>query len=510
MSNKGVHRFAGLGLESVQAAGTGSAETRLGESDSTAVVVEAAPTSIPEESPAAVAPGADAAPTSVVEDPATDVATAAAPTTNAENSEVGELAAAAAGNAAPVVSGEEISEDLEGNVALAETAEAVDAVECDAAAIEQGECDATIMSDAAVGLEAICKTLEVSLETGGMDNSTAEMLHHAVNAHARQLCVEQPPVASLECFSGNSKMRATSISLESLRDWISKIWKAVKEGLVKLRRMISDFFMKLRTSAPTVEKAAVVLKARAMKLDEKSEPKHPKFVAKTRYITSEEGKSLDKVTGKLLSGLDAADEWVGTQKTLATDLAKSLGKLDVKSNESLEKSSEDLKSLDLPSSAQNRVIDLGGDRSMVFPTSADAGLVGKAATLRDRLGVLSSLKATFSDSRTDAATDIDIEPLSKAQMIAICDDVIRIAQRISKGSTIVETRDELVKAGDDLEKKVVGEDISPDNIGVLSAALKLSSSVSENIGKPVDRVYLHAMQVSRDLLNIVKQNLDSH
>lgn len=514
---KGLGRFAGMGLETIQQAAAASPdaapETREGEAASTAVVVDAAPTSVVEESPSAVEPATSAVPTSEVENPAIDPATAAAPTTDAENSEVGEQAKAkeeGAAGAEAAASNEDLREDLEGNETLAQVDEEMGAVENDAAAISQTEQDNSIMEDAAQGLEQIALTLEASLEHGGLDNVGVEMMHHAVNANIRKLNLECSPVASMECFSDASRMQATSVSLESMRDWIGRIWKAIKEGLAKLRRMISDFFMKLRTAAPTVEKAALALKARVAKLDKEAKPKTPKFVVQSKYALDKEEGGVIGALKKVGDGMKGINDWISTQKKLSGEIVKVVNAVDVSSEDALIAS---LAGVHGSTSKSVEKIDLGSGRALEIPVLANSNDPDDLQGIAKVLEETGKIKAEFkieSGKENSAAKAVEIDILTPEGMNGVLDAIIECCQLVAKGADVVSARDDLIKAGDGLEKKVAGEDLSSDAVAALSSLLKLTSSVSESIGKPADHVYLHAMQVSRDLLNVVKVNLDSY
>lgn len=99
------------------------------------------------------------------------------------------------------------------------------------------------LEDSEAGLEAIAASLEATMADGGMTPQAAVYLHHAVNAHTRRLGITKKIVPSLESFGGeSSRLQATRISMESVKETLLKIWEAVKRAYEAVKNAVLNFF----------------------------------------------------------------------------------------------------------------------------------------------------------------------------------------------------------------------------------------------------------------------------
>lgn len=118
------------------------------------------------------------------------------------------------------------------------------------------------------GLESICVSLEAAVADGGLDPKAALYMHHAVGAYTRRLGLEGTSVvASLESFGGtSSRAGSTTISLESVKETIKKVWQAIKNGVAKAIEAIKNFFAKIFTSVDKLQDraASIIKRAKAV------------------------------------------------------------------------------------------------------------------------------------------------------------------------------------------------------------------------------------------------------
>lgn len=172
-----------------------------------------------------------------------------------------ELDEAAAAEATPPVENEEVVEmpaDEETvDAAMAETAEAAAEVDGGGEAVETAVGDAETLADVADKMEA-------TEETGGMTEQAAAIAEVAIEALRERLCIRRAKaLPAMESFgSESSRMKATSIAVESIREELKKVWQAIVAMLKKVYEAIKGFMKSIfDTNTKLKEKAEKLLKA---------------------------------------------------------------------------------------------------------------------------------------------------------------------------------------------------------------------------------------------------------
>ena len=97
----------------------------------------------------------------------------------------------------------------------------------------------------AVTLESIQDSIRRKLEEDerGLDRYSAEGYQQAVRAVLGDFA---NPMGSLESYGGQSEAyRATELSIESIGEWFSQIWQAIKNAVNKIWESVSKFFARL-------------------------------------------------------------------------------------------------------------------------------------------------------------------------------------------------------------------------------------------------------------------------
>ena len=129
------------------------------------------------------------------------------------------------------------SDSAEEAVSDANAAEA----EADSTADQKDE-----LAEAAAGLESIYEMMAAAQQNGGLTRQNAHLATIAVESYTARCGETEPVMASLENFGGDStRLRATSISLESIGETIQKYWKVVWAFVVKLKDQIWNFIKRL-------------------------------------------------------------------------------------------------------------------------------------------------------------------------------------------------------------------------------------------------------------------------
>lgn len=134
--------------------------------------------------------------------------------------------------------------------------EAADAVEEDSEAIDE-------LQDASEALESIYLSMESAQRNGGLTREAAVFAGHAVEAAMRKFNVSSEEMGiSLESF-GDNKARATTVSMEGIREALKAIWDKIVSVFQAMMKKIADFWNKYVAAAPRIKRRAEGLRKKA-------------------------------------------------------------------------------------------------------------------------------------------------------------------------------------------------------------------------------------------------------
>lgn len=162
---------------------------------------------------------------------------------------------------APVVQVEinaenEVPAEVEADVA--ELTEKAGDVEDLVTAVEEAEQDAAT-------LDRMAGVMEESADKGeGLDETAAEIAEVAVEAICNRLGIRTHGRAmpALESFgSRGSRVSATRISVEGIKEWITTTWEAIKKAFKDMWNRIKEFFAKFFEANERLKNAATQMKA---------------------------------------------------------------------------------------------------------------------------------------------------------------------------------------------------------------------------------------------------------
>lgn len=170
---------------------------------------------------------------------------------------------------------EEVAEAVE----VAEPTEAVDETPADEV-IEVSEAtdkveDATEVVEELQEQEAALESLKIALESciadGGLDQKSAVFFNHAYRQITDRIGLK-PGTVSVESFGGGTtRLNATNISLEGIKETLTKIWIAIKNAVMRAAKAIADFFAKIFGGVKAIRDKATSLKDAAAKMEAGSE-----------------------------------------------------------------------------------------------------------------------------------------------------------------------------------------------------------------------------------------------
>lgn len=373
--------------------------------------------------------------------------------------------------------------------------EAADEVEGDSEAIDE-------LQDASEALESIYLSMESAQRDGGLTREAAVFAGHAVQAAMRKFNVSSEEVGiSLESFSDN-KARATTVSMEGIREALKAIWDKIVSVFQAMMKKIADFWNKYVAAAPRIKRRAEGLRKKARNVNGTQKEKTiatglfrqlnvagevPKASAMTGYI-----KAVRGVFGKNKSTdeLDAFAKKVFSKENLASrEWVKSVNEL--RAVVSTVQSTYGI--------TTSRTVTIAGD-NVTLKTSGS--LPGNALLVCDRVkgyndansgdgpnafaAEIRSVKwGVYADKHDLKAKDTDkdkkFETLSASSVEAICDEIIQSMELVIQQKTQSSRKENQVKlikkAGDDFVNDAASDNEDGTKSQQESDAAKVMSAV---------------------------------
>ncbi len=163
-----------------------------------------------------------------------------------------------------------VETDEEGTPLAGTTIDGENTVETDQVETAEAEGEVEQTNDQVEELEEAQETLEnyyVALEhynrNGGMSRETAGMMAIGVAGVTRKFGIGLEDLnISVESF-GNNRQRATTVSMEGIKDMLAEIWRKIKELMFKMWKALKNFYMKLFSGAVRLKKRAEAIKKKA-------------------------------------------------------------------------------------------------------------------------------------------------------------------------------------------------------------------------------------------------------
>lgn len=154
--------------------------------------------------------------------------------------------------------------------AVAEVTEVNDAVAEDVAEGAAIAADTVDLEDAIEeiqGLETIAEGVEEKVESGeGLSEDAGELLEVAVESACRRLGIKRSSRLSKENYATGSKLAASRLSLEGIKETIVKAWEAVKNFFKGMWVRIKEFFARIFTNLPKLRKQVIAMRDRAYQI----------------------------------------------------------------------------------------------------------------------------------------------------------------------------------------------------------------------------------------------------
>ena len=237
------------------------------------------------------------------EDAAAAAAAAADTTTDDAAAAAAADAAAAAAAAVDTPAAEPAAEIADPDTLEADLTEAAAAEQT----VDESNDAIAELEEVQTGLESICAKLEAEIAAGGLTPQAAEFMTLSVEAYTNRLGVDAA-VPSLESFGGQtSRLEATKVSLEGIKETLQQIWQAIVNIAVKVRDAIVNFFKQLFDGAEKLKARAAKLKAAKIEGTAKAEKIKIGSIASKIYVDGHVA-----VTGRMVADLTKYVEAAGT------------------------------------------------------------------------------------------------------------------------------------------------------------------------------------------------------
>ena len=182
--------------------------------------------------------------------------------------------------------------------------------------------------DSSVGaadeLGEVHDTLAASVENGeGVSEETAKMAEIAVEAICAKVGIsarEARLMPAMESFgSANSRLTATKLAMEGIKETAKRIWEAIKKACIHVWNVIKSFFAGLFKSRDMLEKHLKNLKDRANKA--KGNPKEKKISTGAKAFSVKGKASVETVQKVLLESAKLMDVSTSVADQIAANTA---------------------------------------------------------------------------------------------------------------------------------------------------------------------------------------------
>ena len=397
---------------------------------------------------------------------------------------------------------------------LGEAAEIAGDIDDGIAAMDQGEADAD-------ALNSIADTLEETEQDGGADPVAARVAEVAVEAIYARLGITRKPVSSMEAFGDKAtRVEATKLSVEGIREVVRSVWEAVKKVLLQVKEWIMKFVDSIFNAQTKLQKRAEGVLAKAESLsgapaEAEVSGSFIKELAANDKFTKEQALKTIASLNDYASGAQAFIQTaVFAEKNLAVEEA-------VKDKASFDAQKQDFKNPKGKKSAE-----IGGEKApegfswwTLSPEASGAQKVcvtlpNKALTGEAAYTAFATMKVKLVSTNTKIdVSNAKAPTLSPDEIKSIANSVIESAKAFEANKT---TTKEMVKSLDDLASKATKTStiVVNDESKEAAARAKIVARAVTNLGKLLSSVSTsmlkHSAQLSQAGLAYAEKSMGAY
>lgn len=431
-------------------------------------------------------------------------AAAAADQTADAGAAAADATAAAADQTAPIVDAAPVEpvtnpDTLEADIADANEAEAEVQTNSDAVAE---------LDEVAEGLEAIALSLESAIAEGGLTPQAAQFANMAFESYATRLG-EEVSTLSLESFGGStSRVKATTVTLESVREVLNKVWEAIKNIVMKVRDAIIGFFKSMFDGVTKLKERAEKVKAQAEGISGEAKGKVSLGGLAQKLAVgnavSLKNDSVDKII-PIVEGAIAFDQSATglADKQLAAlrQAAQSGTRVAVDTNLKAPAAFSEHK--DGRFSTPNLQ---GNVAFYIEPYKSGDGFGAKAGDAIEKL-FGNGYTVGKEQNKSEVGSSVEIDALSKDEIVHVAEGCIKLAEVIASGKDKVAVDKGLVSG---LKQIKFSKELSGDQVAGVKADMKAFQRVAAAQDQCSAKIFAWAINTGRAHLAVAEKSVAAY
>lgn len=387
-----------------------------------------------------------------------------------------------------------------------------DTLEADISDINASEADVQTSTDAVCeledvheGLEALVQSIESTLSEGGLTPQSAGMMKIAYESYANRLG-EESTIPSMESFGGQtSRLDQTTVSLESVRETLARVWEAIKSIVLKIRDWIIAFFKQLISGAEKLRQRATKVKAASAKTS--GEAKEAEIDLGSNAAKIAIGPKVDVSTGAISKLVEIAESVLtfdeSASKTLVADFEKL--RQAANSGERVQSAGE----LQPPKVFSKTLPD--GVSTELLPGNVTFSIVINPGSDKLPAGVNKYLAGGWSVMREtgkDAVSNSKVKTLDPATIGHIADECLKLADVCDKGNKLINENGKATASG--LKKLVISKEVAADKVAGVKADMKAFQRRASAQDQASTKVLAYAVTAARAYLAAAEKSLNQY
>ena len=390
------------------------------------------------------------------------------------------------------------------------------ATEVEVATTELGETESEVEDysegidtsiDAAGELDEVHDQLAETVESGeGVSEETAKMAEIAVEAICAKVGIsarQARVVPAMESFgSTNSRLTATKLAMEGIKEQTVRIWKAVKEAAIYVWNMVKKFFANMTDSRKKMENYIGKLKTNVSKATGEAKQKTLKVGAKSFSIggqaNPETAMKIVKMSGELgYVAEEAAAQIADHTKTSLDGVPGKGGAKDMFST--LGKSTGDASGsyTGLTTKAYGNFVN--GRAIIVADAEGGAGLPKLAIEVVEK----TFAKEIEAPNKAQITQILDLASVTLKSLVEF-DKTSKIIEKINKDC--VAFTDKMIKNQNKIDKAGGGEPDEKDDKTSAQEVKKINNMIAK-IGTAIPSLMFGAVKAAADYANAGLKNL---
>lgn len=126
--------------------------------------------------------------------------------------------------------------------------------------------DTEVLVEAQESMEAYHNFLLETMDSGGINSHSAQFMRMGLERYEALFGMDTPLTPSVEAFGGSmSQRQATTVSVETIGEWLKGIWERLKKALKMLWEMLKDTFAKITLGVKALDMRVKSLEKRVGK-----------------------------------------------------------------------------------------------------------------------------------------------------------------------------------------------------------------------------------------------------